>query len=207
VCSSDLGCSIIRLPDDFAGSIGSKRGRILNNMVAALRCYFSHVIVGDPEDLVVVDPQAGGTLRAFLETMPEGRVLTPLGFELVRHADAPVGDAILGPWCHLRPAPQYSKPCIISTTASLSRNGQFSRYDTLFTPEPLYLLNLRAYAHSASPTLPPVPTEGQDGFDFTLLRARMHDTWQKRDTSGYWSFELPQDDRQYRLPERFFGMF
>ena len=202
------GCSIFRLPDDFAGDIGRKRGRILNNFVAALRCYFTHVIVGDTDELVVVDPLVSGNLHAYLATMPDGRVMTPLGLELIHQADRelePAMDTILGPRSYVRVSSEYSKPCIISTATNLSRNGQFARFNQLFTPDPLYLLNLKNCDRPASPPVFESPVH--DGFDFSLTRQRMHSSWQKRGTTGYWNFDLPGDNTPYLLPERFLGMF
>lgn len=209
------GCSIIRLPEDAGERLAHKRGRVLANLVAAIGCYYRHVIVGEPDELVVADPAAGGSLREVLETMPGGQVLTPLGLELIHRTDcelSPITKAILGPRRHVRPAMQYCKPCIISTRTSLSRNGRFANHQQLNTPDMLYLLGLKYCDRAAAPEVPDAVFSAfsklrmQPGFDMAPLRRQMHESWQKSAKSSYWQFEVPDMDRQYLLPERFSGM-
>ncbi len=140
------GCNVIGIPGDPHKNFDMKRWRMLNNLVMALRCYYNHVIVGDVDELVVLDPDAGMDLRVWLETVPANRVLTPLGLEVIHRIDVedePVGERILGPRRHVRPAPHYSKPCIVSTGTKIARGGHFTQYKRLHTPEHLYLLHLK----------------------------------------------------------------
>lgn len=209
------GCSILRLPGDGAGPVEATRWRILNQLVAALACYHTHVIVGEVDELVVADPAAADSLADLLGAMPGGQILTPLGFEVIhqvaREPD-PVSDIILGPRRHVRPALRFTKPCIISTPTNLLRGGRFARYAELNTPDPLYLLRLR-YCDRAGSGGRDKLFEGfsgltmQDGFDVTGLRRDMHASWERRGSTGYWQFARPDHDTQYRLPDRFAGMF
>lgn len=208
------GCSIIRLPGDATATLARKRGRILNNMVAALRCYYKHVVVTDMDELVVVDPEAGGTLRGFLEQVPGRQVLTPLALELIHREEsepAPLEKVILGPRRHVRPAPYYSKPCIISTDSGLSRNGRLTRFHRLNTPAALYLFRLTYCDRCLSSEVSVFETfsnlSRHEGFDMGGLRRAMHTSWQKRADSGYWSFDCPTSDTHCLLPERFNGVF
>ncbi len=140
------GCNVIGIPGDPHKNFDMKRWRMLNNLVMALRCYYDHVIVGDVDELVVLDPDAGTDLRSWLETVPANRVLTPLGLEVIHRIDVedePVGDRVLGPRRHVRPAPHYSKPCIVSTGTKIARGGHFTQYERLHTPEHLYLMHLK----------------------------------------------------------------
>ncbi len=140
------GCNIIGIPGDPHKNFDVKRWSLLNNIFGGLRRYYRHVIVGDVDELVVVDPEAGVNLRAWLENAPDGRVYTPVGLELIHRIDVepePVTDTILGPRRHVRLAPHYSKPCIVSTPAKLSRGGHFAQYDKLHTPDELYLMHLK----------------------------------------------------------------
>ena len=103
------------------------------------------MIVGDVGELVIVDPKAEMNLLQFLEQAPEKRVLTPLGLEVIHRVDVEpeaITDKIIGPRRHVRPAPHYSKPCIISAAAKIARGGHFSQYPKLHTLEDLYLLHL-----------------------------------------------------------------
>ena len=48
--------------------------------------------------------------------------------------------------------------------------------------------------------------EMQDGFEMGPLRRQMHRTWKRRGETGYWEFERPNTNTQYRLPDRFTGL-
>lgn len=140
------GCNVIGIPGDPHPNFDMKRWRLLNNVVQGLRCYYRHVIVGDVDELVVVDPEDGRDLLSYLRDTRGKRILTPLGLEVIHRTDlepAPVTDRILGPRRHVRLAPHYSKPCIVSHGAKIARGGHFTQYDTLHTPEALYLLHLK----------------------------------------------------------------
>jgi len=146
------GCNIIGIPGDPHLNFDVKRWGLLNNLMGGLRRYYRHVIVGDVDELVVLDPDTGITLRDWLETAPEGRVFTPLGLEVIHRIDLEEGsaqDMILGPRRHVRLAPHYSKPCIVSAAVKLSRGGHFAQYAKLFTPDPLYLMHLKFCDFSA----------------------------------------------------------
>ncbi len=140
------GCNIIGIPGEHHKNFDMKRWRLLNNLVAGLKSYYRHVIVGDVDELVVCDPNSGKTLYEFLRDMPEKRVLTPLGLEVIHRIDLEpeaIIDTILGPRRHVRLAPHYSKPCIVSTGTKIARGGHFTQYDKLHTPDELYLLHLK----------------------------------------------------------------
>lgn len=140
------GCNVIGIPGDAHRNFDMKRWRMLNNFVMGLRCYYDHVIVGDVDELVVLDPASGTDLLSFLRAAPVGRVLTPLGLEVIHRTDIepePIGDRILGPRRHVRLAPHYAKPCVISVGTKIARGGHFTQYDRLHTPEHLFLLHLK----------------------------------------------------------------
>ena len=139
-------CNIIGIPGDPHRNFDIKRWGLLNGLVGGLRRYYGHVIVGDVDELVVVDPISGQTLPQLLAAAPTGQVLTPVGLEVVHHIDReqdPISDTILGPRRHVRPAPNYSKPCIISAPTKIARGGHFSQYPKLHTHDHLYLMHLK----------------------------------------------------------------
>jgi hypothetical protein len=140
------GCNVIGIPGDPHRKFDIKRWSLLNNLVGGLRRYYRHVIVGDVDELVVVDPASGLPLLDWLRQAPDGRVYTPLGLEVIHRTDLetePAVERILGPRRHVRLAPHYSKPCIVSTATKLSRGGHFAQYGKLHTPDDLYLLHLK----------------------------------------------------------------
>ena len=140
------GCNIIGLPGDPHPNFDMKRWRLLNGLVAGLRSYYRQVIVGDVDELVVLDPAEGRSLLDWLADQPLRRVLTPVGLEVIHRVDLeaePIGAQILGPRRHVRLAPHYSKPCVISLGTKISRGGHFTQASKLFAPDPLYLFHLK----------------------------------------------------------------
>lgn len=140
------GCNVIGIPGEAHKNFDMKRWRMLNNLVMGLRCYYDHVVVGDVDELVVVDPQSGMNLLEYMARQPGNRVLTPLGLEVIHRRDIepdPIGEHILGPRRHVRPAPHYSKPCIVSVGTKIARGGHFTQYPKLHAPDDLYLLHLK----------------------------------------------------------------
>jgi len=140
------GCNIIGIPGDPHKNFDVKRWSLLNNLFSGLRRYYRHVIVGDVDELVVVDPDAGVNLLEWLQNAPDGRVYTPVGLEVIHRIDQEdqtTEAQILGPRRHVRLAPHYSKPCIVSTPTKLSRGGHFAQYNRLHTPDELYLMHLK----------------------------------------------------------------
>ena len=140
------GCNIIGIPGDPHPNFDMKRWRLLNGLVEGLRAYYKYVVVGDVDELVVLDPEEGSDLKGWIAEQPGKRVLTPLGLEVIHRVDQepdPITDRILGPRMHVRPAPHYSKPCLVSYGTKIARGGHFTQYDKLHTPDALYLLHLK----------------------------------------------------------------
>ncbi|WP_407496612.1 glycosyltransferase family 2 protein [Pseudooceanicola sp. MF1-13] len=138
--------NVIGIPGDPHKNFDAKRWRLLNGIVQGLRSYYDHVIVGDVDELVVVDPASGKDLLTFLQKRRTNRVFTPLGLEVVHRLDVepdPIQEHVLGPRRHVRLAPHYSKPCIVSTGVKISRGGHYTQYDQLNAPDDLYLFHLK----------------------------------------------------------------
>lgn len=240
------GCNIIGIPGDPHKNFDVKRWGFLNNVVGGLRRYYRHVIVGDVDELVVIDPETGLTLLEMLEQSPEGRVLTPLGLEVIHRIDIEpdkISENILGPRRHVRPAPHYSKPCVISAPVKIARGGHFTQYDKIHSPDGLFLFHLKfcdldtyvsvmdrrnkvtesvgagvkeaaigrhwfaeargedRAVFEAFATLKMV-----DAFDVRPLRRKIRRTFKPRGDTGYFHFDRPEYDTQYRLPDRFVGL-
>ncbi|MCE8006730.1 glycosyltransferase family 2 protein [Aestuariivita sp.] len=146
VAAQAEGCNLIGIPGIHHKNFDMKRWRLLNNLVMGLRSYYDYVVVGDVDELVVMDPASGQDLRAFLMRAPPRRVLTPVGLEVIHRIDLedrPIMGTVLGPRRHVRPAPHYSKPCVISAGTKIARGGHFTEFDKLITPDPLYLFHLK----------------------------------------------------------------
>lgn len=240
------GCNVIGIPGDPHKNFDMKRWRLLNGLVEGLRAYYKHVIVGDVDELVVLDPEEGSDLKEWLAQMPGKQVLTPLGLEVIHRIDLEpeaIDGAILGPRMHVRPAPHYSKPCVVSFGTKIARGGHFTQYDRLHTPEALYLLHLKfcdfqnycatmdqrnavtgalkaeirdiaigkhwfaeARGEDRSVFEAFEALEMQPEFNPGPLRRKMHRTWKPRNDTGFWQFDRPDYNMQFRLPERFAGV-
>ncbi len=140
------GCNLIGIPGDPHPNFDMKRWRMLNNLVQGLRCYYNHVVVGDVDELVVVDPAEGISLLDYLAKAKIRRNVTPLGLEVIHRVELepePIETDIIGPRRHVRLAPHYSKPCLVSSGAKIARGGHFTQYDQLHTPDALYLFHLK----------------------------------------------------------------
>jgi hypothetical protein len=140
------GCNVIGIPGDPHKNFDVKRWGLLNNIVGGLRRYYKFVIVGDVDELVVVDPDHPRSLPEMLHRTPANRVITPLGLEVLHRVDLeqdPITDQIIGPRRHVRHAPHYSKPCIIGAPTKIARGGHFTQFPDLLAPDPLYLLHLK----------------------------------------------------------------
>lgn len=242
------GANVIGLPGDPHKNFDAKRWRLLNGIVTGLRGYYGHVIVGDVDELVVVDPASGKTLLEFLERRRTNRVFTPLGLEVVQRLDIedqPITDKVLGPRAHVRLAPHYSKPCVISTATKIARGGHYTQYDQLNAPDNLYLFHLKfcdfaAYqqamdrrnAVTAAVGVESVAeasigrhwfaeARGDDraefdgfaalplaeGFEMKPFRDAMARSFRPRSDTGFYEFDRPDVAVQFRLPDRFFGLF
>ncbi len=140
------GCNVIGIPGDPHKNFDVKRWGLLNGILGGLRRYYRHVIVGDVDELVVIDPEIAPDLKTWLAQKADGRIYTPLGLEVIHRIDVEleeITDHILGPRRHVRLAPHYSKPCVVSAAKKLSRGGHFAQYDKIFTPDGLYLMHLK----------------------------------------------------------------
>lgn len=139
------GCNLITIPDDRA-KFDQRRWRLFNGLMGGLRSYYKYVVLGDVDEYVVVDPALGLNLLEFLDKAPGRKVLTPLGLEVLHRINEeqdPITGPILGPRKYVRVSYHYSKPCIIGAPAKVSRGGHFSEFDSLITPDALYLFHMK----------------------------------------------------------------
>jgi hypothetical protein len=146
VAAEAEGCNLVGIPQGDVSQFDKQRWRLLNGIVNGLLPYFTHVIVGDVDELVVLDPATGQDLAGWLAAQPRGSVLTPLCLELVHDRATEtetIGPHILGPRRYARTLLKYCKPCVISTQTHLSRGGHFASEPRLSCPDPLYLFHLK----------------------------------------------------------------
>jgi hypothetical protein len=146
VAEAAQGANVIGIPGHADVKFDIHRWRLLNNLVQGLRQYYKHVIVGDVDEIVVMDPGSGRTLNDFLERRPRNKVFSPVGLEvlhMVARESEPLKGPILGPRRFVRVNLLYAKPCVISASARLSRGGHYAEKKDLNTPDNLYLFHLK----------------------------------------------------------------
>ena len=140
------GCNIIVIPFASDPNFDMRRWRLLNNIVQGLLSYYRHVVVGDVDELVVMDPDQKPSLMDVLAATPGDQVLTPVGLEVLHiltQEKDPIDDVILGPRRFVKHVAAYSKPCILSAPVKLSRGGHFAKANRFHSPEGLYLFHLK----------------------------------------------------------------
>jgi hypothetical protein len=140
------GCNLFPIPDHNPKSFNPRRWRTQNALISALRQWYEHVVVCDVDEFIVVDPDSGMDLGSWLNTLSGRTVKTALGFEIVHLTDREkdsVARSILGPRRHAQLNAWYSKPCIISRPAKLSRGGHYATWDKLDAPDFLFLFHMK----------------------------------------------------------------
>lgn len=126
------GCSIMVIPHfDNGSQFEIRRRKMFFGMVAMLNNYFRHVIVTDVDEFIVLNPSLGQNLADYLNSKTfEGRVLSPLGFDVVHKPSEEPGpyrfDTPLTEQRHhgyLEGA--YTKPCIFREAPVDGGNAHF----------------------------------------------------------------------------------
>lgn len=140
------GCNITVIPFEENPGFDVIRWRMLNSIVQGLLNYYRHVIVGDVDELIVIDPNRADDLLDFLANTRGGRVLTPIGLEVVHlpnEETQSIEKAVLGPRRFVRHKADYSKPCVVSAKVKLARGCHFTKYNQFRGPKGLYLFHLK----------------------------------------------------------------
>lgn len=140
------GCNLIPIPDNRGTGFEPRRWRTQNHLMNALRQWFTHIIVVDVDEFVVVDPACGHDLASYLAATRGKKVLSAFGLEVVHLVDREpdgIEPHILGPRRFAQINGWYSKPCIVSKPTRLSRGGHFATEAKLDAPEELYLLHMK----------------------------------------------------------------
>lgn len=140
------GCNLIAIPDFRSNGFTARRWRSQNHLMNSLRNWYTHVIVCDVDEFVIIDPNTGHTLASYMETLERGGVQTALGVEIVHLTDREtdgIDTAILGPRRYAQLNSWYTKPCLIGTETKLSRGGHFCSHKTIDAPDFLYLFHMK----------------------------------------------------------------
>ncbi|MCB2129405.1 MAG: glycosyltransferase family 2 protein [Rhodobacteraceae bacterium] len=147
------GANVIHMPrEDDNSRFDRRRWGALSSFASGLTLYYNWVICNDVDELVVLDPDAGGNIRDYLNSkFANGRpppALSPFAVEMVHtpasepdpiRADAP----ILSVRRNFRLNSNYAKPCIIRGRTNFSIGGHGSNLQNVALDPSLYLFHLR----------------------------------------------------------------
>lgn len=139
-------CNVIPIPARETNNFTILKSRTMNHIKDALRQWYTHVIVCDVDEFIVVDPASGMTLRTWLDAATPGTIYSAMGMEIVHLRDRERGeieDGIIGPRMFAQIDQHYAKPCVISRAARLARGGHYADYRKLNLPDFLYLFHMK----------------------------------------------------------------
>lgn len=146
------GCNVIYLPyDPTRDCFNQRRWQMLSRLTSGFTSFYNWVLVGDVDELVVVDPAISPSLRDYVTAInPKGgpKVLTPFAIEMVHTPDLEpekITDdrKILSVRRNFRLNANYAKPCITATKIDIVPGGHFATHPHLHLDPHLYLFHLR----------------------------------------------------------------
>jgi hypothetical protein len=146
------GCNIIYLPfDPTRHCFNQRRWQMLSRVTSAFTNFYNWVLVGDVDELVVVDPAVSHSLRDYVCAYDHKRgpkVITPFAIEMVHTPDLEpekISDdrPILSVRRNFRLNANYAKPCITATKLDIVPGGHFASHPHLHLDPHLYLFHLR----------------------------------------------------------------
>lgn len=146
--------NVISVPrDPGMAKLERRRWRMQGFAASGLLDFYNWMIVGDVDEIVIVDPAKADGLVPFLQsTYPNMREaplnISPLGVELIHIPEKeplPLDAAatILSRRKHFRVSRSYSKPCLIGKRAIFGPGGHRNNGGPRHLSEELYLLHLR----------------------------------------------------------------
>ena len=151
------GANIVHVPrDPTLWRFDRRRWWLMTHFSAGMLRYFNWLIVGDVDEVVVVDPAAAPDLVSYLARYDNPRTapksLCPLGIELVHNPEAepePIAEdaPILSRRRVFRANANYSKPCVIRKDAGFTIGGHANDHQPRVLDPHLYLIHMRFFDH------------------------------------------------------------
>lgn len=151
------GANIIHVPrDPTLWKLERRRWWLLTHFSGGMLRYFNWLIVGDVDELVMVDPAVSSGLVEYLHRYADPRrapkSLCPLGIELIHNPEAepePIeaDQTILSRRRVFRANANYSKPCVIRKDAGFTIGGHANDHLPRVLDPHLYLVHLRFFDH------------------------------------------------------------
>lgn len=149
------GANFIRLPrDPTMWRIERRRWGINSKFSAGMLRYYNWFIVGDVDEVVIVDPAVAPDLTTYLSRYTSSRTaprsLSPFGIELIHNPEAepePLSDdaPILSRRRVFRANANYAKPCVLRTETGFTIGGHANSHQPRVLDPHLYLVHLRFF--------------------------------------------------------------
>lgn len=148
------GANVIALPrDPTMWRMERRRWGINSQFSAGMLRYYNWFIVGDVDEVVIVDPDVAPDLVTYLSRYTGKRVpasLCPFGIELVHNPEAetePLADdaTILSRRRVFRANANYAKPCVLRKETGFTVGGHANNHQPRVLDPHLYLIHLRFF--------------------------------------------------------------
>lgn len=153
------GANIINIPrDPTLVELDRRRWFMMTQFTNGLLRYYNWMIVGDVDEIIVLDPDKGHNLADYLATY-EGhktpRSLSAFGIELVHNPERdpdplPAPGGILAKRRLFRLNANYAKPCIVRHDVNFSIGGHANNHQPRVLDDNLTLVHLRFYDYDLS---------------------------------------------------------
>ncbi|MEL6550237.1 MAG: glycosyltransferase family 2 protein [Pseudomonadota bacterium] len=146
--------NVINVPrDPGMVKLERRRWRMQGYAASGLLDFYNWMIVGDVDEIVIVDPTRAEGLCAYLAgTFPDKSAaplnISPLGIEIIHLPEKeplPLEDAatILSRRQHFKVSRSYSKPCLVGQPAIFAPGGHRNNGGPRHLSDDLFLLHLR----------------------------------------------------------------
>lgn len=153
------GANVINLPrDPTLKRLTRRRWMFKSNFAAGMLRYYNWIIVGDVDEVVIVDPDVAPDLVTYLSSKPirsAPHSICPFGIELIHNPEVerePLvpGEPLLARRRVFRANANYAKPCIIRKDAMFTIGGHANNHQPRVLDPHLYLLHLRFVDYETS---------------------------------------------------------
>lgn len=151
------GANVISIPrDPTLFRMDRRRWSAKSQFANAMLRYYSWFIVGDVDEIVIVDPDVAPDLTTYLarydnpKTAPKS--VCPFGIELIHNPEVepePLSPeaTVLSRRRVFRANANYSKPCVIRAETGFTIGGHANSHQPRILDPHLYLLHLRFFDH------------------------------------------------------------
>ena len=153
------GANVISLPrDPTLFRLTRRRWMMKSSFASGMLRYYNWIIVGDVDEVVIVDPAVAPDLVTYLSARPiktAPHSLCPFGIELVHNPEIepePIlpDQPLLSRRRVFRANANYAKPCVIRKDAMFTIGGHANNHQPRVLDPHLYLLHLRFVDYQTS---------------------------------------------------------